>query len=145
MNVPIADRNFCNSVVLLMEIDRLARSTLYFSAIVVTCSSFPLLLCVIIPQLRVIYQCPSLRRVAFLFLFFFFFFSKSHILEDTMKIVNSLKLVECDIIFYFVNINVENLHVIAIIKFSRQIFSFLWIRTHVNDSDVKLAMKRIKN
>lgn len=62
-----------------------------------------------------------------------------------MKIVNSLKLVECDIIFYFVNINVENLHVIAIIKFSRQIFSFLWIRTHVNDSDVKLAMKRIKN
>lgn len=111
MNVPIADRNFCNSVVLLMEIDRLARSTLYFSVIVVTflLSSAPV--CNNSSTTR--YLSMSILTLRF---FFFSSFRKiiRNILEEMMKIFKFFAF-RLNIIFYFVN----NL---AIVKPSRQFF-----------------------
>lgn len=130
MNAPIADRNFCNSVVLLMEIDRLARSTLYFSVIVVTflLSSAPV--CNNSSTTR--YLSMSILTLRF---FFFSSFRKiiRNILEEMMKIFKFFAF-RLNIIFYFVN----NL---AIVKPSRQFF----FGTRYNNSDVKLAAKRIKN
>lgn len=110
MNAPIADRNFCNSVVLLMEIDRLARSTLYFSVIVVTflLSSAPV--CNNSSTTRYL----SMSILTLRFFFFFLPFEKSRILEEMMKIFKFFAF-RLNIIFYFVN----NL---AIVKPSRQFF-----------------------